>query len=216
VHLSHLWGDGSSCRQRYPNTFLASVGAELVASILEKASRGEVISDEELQQVLNSPQQLFAVQKLIKDRVLGPEASLQILAQAAELRESAGNILSSISSARSASHQEHGFIYDEVRAVKAEQHQGIQEIKGALDRIFLGETVLLAKLDAVLTHDNQPMPTMMPLVRDTMAVNTLKSIGVQADQGMRLVSAGLMTRDELISSLDTYVDVYFYDPRIQA
>ncbi len=42
----------------------------------------------------------------------------------------------------------------------------------------------------------------------------LKGVGVQADFGVKLVEAGLMTNEELKATLDTYVNVYFYDPRI--
>ena len=53
-----------------------------------------------------------------------------------------------------------------------------------------------------------------PLAVDVSSVNMLKGIGVQADFGVKLVQAGLMTNEELKAALDTYVDVYFYDPRI--
>ena len=53
-----------------------------------------------------------------------------------------------------------------------------------------------------------------PLVVDVLSVNILKEIGVQADFGVKLVDAGLITNEELKTALDTYVDVYFYDPRI--
>ncbi len=52
------------------------------------------------------------------------------------------------------------------------------------------------------------------LAVDVSSVNMLKDIGVRADFGVKLVEAGLMTNEELEATLDTFVDVYFYDPRI--
>ncbi len=52
------------------------------------------------------------------------------------------------------------------------------------------------------------------LAVDMSSVNMLKGIGVQADFGVESVNAGLMTNEELKAALDTYVNGYFYDPRI--
>ncbi|MGI4787913.1 MAG: hypothetical protein ACRYFS_03580 [Janthinobacterium lividum] len=60
----------------------------------------------------------------------------------------------------------------------------------------------------------QPAPTPPPLVTDVECVNTLKSVGISADLGVKLVAGGLMTNADLITSLNTAVNVFFYDPRI--
>ena len=60
----------------------------------------------------------------------------------------------------------------------------------------------------------QPAPTPLPLVLDIECVNTLKLLGINADLGVKVVAAALMLNADLITSLNTVVDVYFYDPRI--
>lgn len=74
-----------------------------------------------------------------------------------------------------------------------------------------------AKLQTFLNNPEGITPqqaTYSPSVTDSPAVNVLKGVGVQADLGIKLVDAGLMTRDELKASFDTYEDVFFYDPRV--
>lgn len=63
-----------------------------------------------------------------------------------------------------------------------------------------------------LAEAQHQIPSLLAV--DVSSVNMLKGIGVQADFGVKLVEAGLMTNKELKATLDTYVNVYFYDPRI--
>jgi hypothetical protein len=113
--------------------------------------------------------------------------------------------------------------------IDIEQYQKLLEFKKlARTKGLLGEFSTLeelgVKLHAALTRtvDRLNMTSNVSHVEvkakdrssAVEAVNIMKGVGVQADFGMKLVNAGLMTRNELIASLDTYVDLYFYDPRI--
>ena len=48
--------------------FLAAVGGNLVANLLERAAQGEDIPEDEVRRILESPGQLAAIEMLLKER----------------------------------------------------------------------------------------------------------------------------------------------------
>lgn len=101
-------------------TFLGSVGGNLVASILDRAAEGESVDESALRQLLALPNQLNAIEKLIKEGILPASDVDRIMASAESLAKNVGGLQQQISDARDASHREHTYIYDEIRAVRSE------------------------------------------------------------------------------------------------